>query len=181
MCLIFEGQSTATFRARIQALPKSLMDIIVQRSPEMRQYINIKTLVPYLNKYKILTSVERQQLLNMQATREEKVDLLIEILESKSGESKENFLKALKEAHEHTGHEDLLKILETDRTPTYMMNDKYLQICMQCNICTIVYYIEFSATHLCCFNITFTTVRTIHKFKVNKLQLKMVYDNGVIK
>jgi len=83
----------------------------------MRQYINIKTLVPYLNKYKILTLVERQQLLNMQTTREEKVDLLIKILESKSGEGKENFLKALKEAHEHTGNEYLLKILKTDRAP----------------------------------------------------------------
>ena len=89
----------------------SLMDIIYQLYPQMIQYINMVSLIPYLNKYGILTAEERHYLNNNHKSPTEKVNYLLQYLESKNEETVKNFLKALKEAREHSGHTELCRLL----------------------------------------------------------------------
>ena len=89
----------------------SLMDIIYQLNPQMIKYINMVSLIPFLNKYGILTSEERFYLNNNHKSPTEKVNYLLQYLESKGEETVKNFLKALKEASEHSGHTELCRLL----------------------------------------------------------------------
>jgi len=87
------------------------MDIIWQLSPEMTRYINMMSLIPYLNKYGILTSDQRHHLNSPYKAPGEKVTYLLGFLESKGEETIQKFLLALKEAKEHTGHIELCRLL----------------------------------------------------------------------
>lgn len=87
------------------------MDIIYQLNPQMNKYINMVSLVPYLNKYGILTSEERFYLNSNSKSPTEKVNYLLQYLESKGEETIKKFLQALKEASEHTGHIELCRLL----------------------------------------------------------------------
>ena len=89
----------------------SLMDIIYQLNPQMIKYINMVSLIPFLNKYGILTSEERFYLNNNHKSPTEKVNYLLQYLESKNEETVKDFLKALKEASEHSGHTELCRLL----------------------------------------------------------------------
>ena len=89
----------------------SLMDIIYQLNPQMIKYINMVSLIPYLNKYGILTSEERFYLNNNHKSPTEKVNYLLTYLESKDEKTVKSFLKALKEAREHSGHTELCRLL----------------------------------------------------------------------
>ena len=93
------------------ALTASLMDIIYQLNPQMIKYINMVSLIPYLNKYGILTQEERFYLNNNHKSPTEKVNFLLTYLESKNEETVRNFLKAIKEAREHSGHTELCRLL----------------------------------------------------------------------
>jgi len=95
-----------------QARAKSIMDIIYQLNPQMIKYINMVSLIPYLNKYGILTSEERFYLNSSSKSPTEKVNFLLQYLESKSDDTVLKFLKALKDAREHTGHIELCRLLK---------------------------------------------------------------------
>ena len=85
--------------------------VIVRQHASLRKYINLESLIPHLNAYEILTKGERDQLSMPEISSHQKIDRLLQFLESKSDESIQNFLKALKDADEHTGHRKLLDIL----------------------------------------------------------------------
>lgn len=69
------------------------------------------SLIPYLNKYGILTPDERSYLSSNYKTPSEKVNFLLQCLEGKDDTTVKNFLQALKEASEHTGHTELCRLL----------------------------------------------------------------------
>ena len=83
------------------------MIAIYQLNPQMIRYINMVSSIPYLNKYGILTQEERFYLNNNRKSPTEKVNFLLTYLESKNEETVKNFLKAIKEAREHSGHTEL--------------------------------------------------------------------------
>lgn len=89
----------------------STMDIIYQLNPQMNKYINMVSLIPYLNKYGILTSEERFYLNNSHKSPTEKVNYLLQYLEGKGDTTVQKFLSALKEASEHSGHVELCRML----------------------------------------------------------------------
>ena len=90
----------------------STMDIIYQLNPQMNKYINMVSLIPYLNKYGILTSEERFYLNNSSKSPSEKVNYLLQYLERKGEETVQKFLKALKDEREHSGHVELCRLLK---------------------------------------------------------------------
>lgn len=69
------------------------------------------SLMPYLNKYGILTSEARYNLNSNVKTPMEKVNYLLQHLEGKCDTTVKNFLQALREASEHTGHIELCTLL----------------------------------------------------------------------
>jgi len=85
--------------------------VIVKHHASLRKYINLESLIPHLNTYEILTKGERNLLNIPEISSQQKVDHLLQFLEDKSDESIQNFLKALKDADEHTGHRQLLDVL----------------------------------------------------------------------
>ena len=94
-----------------EAPPPSTMDKIYQLNAEMCKYVNMMSLIPYLNKHGILTSEERYHLNSPHKSPSEKVNYLLEYLEGKGEATVQKFLIALKEAKEHTGHIELCKLL----------------------------------------------------------------------
>lgn len=88
------------------------MDIIYQLNPQMNKYINMVSLIPYLNKYGILTSEERFYLNNNSKSPTEKVNYLLQYLEHKGEETVQKFLQALKDEREHSGHVELCRLLK---------------------------------------------------------------------
>ena len=94
-----------------QEPPPSTIDIIYQLQPEMSRYINMMSLIPYLNKYGILTTDQRFHLNSPHKSPGEKVFYLLQYLEGKDEDTVQKFLLALKEAKEHTGHIELCRLL----------------------------------------------------------------------
>ena len=100
--------------AKVVELPQtpSTMDIIYKLNPQMIKYINLVSLVPYLNKHGILTSEERFHLSSSHKSPTEKVNYLLQYLESKGEDTVQKFLLALKDEKEHSGHAELCKLLK---------------------------------------------------------------------
>lgn len=90
----------------------SIMDVIYKLHPYMAKYMNVQLLVRYLNKYSVLTRDERYHLRSSDKSPAEKVDYLLGCLDNKDDDSQQNFIKALKETREHTGHSKLCELLK---------------------------------------------------------------------
>ena len=89
----------------------SVMDVLYQLNPELNQYINMSSLIPYMNKHKILTRKERFYLNDDSICPSDKVTYLLSYLEGKDLGTVNNFVKALKEENEHSGHALLCSML----------------------------------------------------------------------
>jgi len=88
--------------------------ILLQLNPEISMYINLDCLVPYLNRFTILTRIERSFLSNPLKSPNEKIAYLLDALEGKDANSVNNFLTALRQEKEHTGHMLLHKMITDD-------------------------------------------------------------------
>ncbi|XP_065891906.1 uncharacterized protein [Dysidea avara] len=88
-----------------------VMSKIRQAHPEIIQHINFITLKQYLNRYKIFTSHEMHHF-NNNDSNEVSVNNLIEWLQRKDEEGVLNFVRALNDAKEHSGHATILRKLK---------------------------------------------------------------------
>ena len=87
------------------------MDVLFQLNPELNKYINMSSLVPHMNKYKILTKNERHYLNMDSNSPSDKVTFLLSYLEGKDPATVNSFLRALREEKEHSGHVLLCSLL----------------------------------------------------------------------
>ena len=85
-----------------------LMDVIIENHPIINKKI---ILIQYLNKYHIFTPNEMCTFNNQCISSEEKVNRLITWLEKKKEDGVQNFVRALNDAHEHSGHVAILEQL----------------------------------------------------------------------
>ena len=84
----------------------------------IEEYINFDTLIPFLNKYQILTRNEMEFLTNNVILTAEKVNNLITLwIPRKNKEGLGNFVRALHEAHAHSGHITIIEQLYTTAFP----------------------------------------------------------------
>ena len=91
---------------------KSVMEVVYRLHPDMVTYMNIQLLIRYLNKYGVLTRDERYHLNSSSKSPDEKVDYLLTCFDGKDDDMIQNFIKALKEADDHTGHKKLCELLK---------------------------------------------------------------------
>ena len=87
------------------------MDVLYQLNPELNEYINMSSLVPYMNKHEILTKNERFYLNDNSKSPSDKVSYLLSYLEGEDPATVNNFLRALREEKEHSGHALLCSLL----------------------------------------------------------------------
>lgn len=73
--------------------------------------INFDTLIPFFDKYRIFTKDEMEHFMNKLISKANKVTNLIMWIEAKDESGICNFVKALNEAHKHSGHIAILKQL----------------------------------------------------------------------
>ena len=90
---------------------QELMDAIRKSHPIIDKKINFGTLIPYLNQYSIFTRSERATFTNPVLKPDDKVTSLIESLEKKDDEGIKNFIRALNDASEHSGHAEILQCI----------------------------------------------------------------------
>ena len=81
-----------------------IMDILLKLHPEFNKYLNLDCLVPFLNRYRILTKTDRFIVNNPLKSPNEKMTYLLDALDGKSAEGLCKLLRAVKEEPEHTGH-----------------------------------------------------------------------------
>ena len=85
------------------------------------KWIQLLSLVPYLNRHSLLTDDEQELLLNTQFTEKERILKLLALVEKKGTDGFRRFLKALEDEPEHTGHRSVVTLLKgalTTRTST---------------------------------------------------------------
>lgn len=82
----------------------------------IKNHINFDILVPFLNKYRIFTGDEIKYF-NESNTESKKVSNLILWIAKKNENGIRNFVKALHEAHEHSGHITILEDLHETAFP----------------------------------------------------------------
>ena len=87
------------------------MDVIRENHPIISGKIKFDTLIKYLNKYRIFTPGEMYIFNNQLISPNEKVNHLITFLEKKEEDGVLNFVRALNDAHEHSGHVAILEQL----------------------------------------------------------------------
>ena len=97
--------------------PSKLKDAIPRLHVTIRNHINFKSLTPGLNKYEIFTRDEMEYFMNVYHTDSDKVNRLIMWLPTKAGRGIHNFVRALKEAEEHSGHLEIVNDLHKDIYP----------------------------------------------------------------
>ena len=112
---IGEDHNKATRAERIFQLLncdyKQLSNAITKLHPIIKKHINFETLVPFLNSRAIFTDDEMDVLINA-SYKAEKVNKLITSLPTKDKDGIYNFVKALNDAHEHSGHGEILDNLK---------------------------------------------------------------------
>ena len=81
--------------------------------PLMVKRLKLLSLVPYLNRYHLLTEDESEQLQNNHLTENDRIMKLISLLKRKGLEGYQKFLQALEEEPEHLGHKEVLQALKT--------------------------------------------------------------------
>lgn len=91
---------------------KQLSKTITKLHPIINKHINFDTLIPFLSFYHIFTDDEMEILMNVYKTKAEKVNELITSLPTKDKDGIYNFVKALNDAHEHSGHGEILDNLK---------------------------------------------------------------------
>ena len=92
----------------------STLKILFRLNPHLVQHIDFVTLLPYLNKYEILTSGERHFLNDDGKPHEKRVSNLLEYLEKKNKEAVDDFVKAISEEPTHKGHKELCRLLKKE-------------------------------------------------------------------
>jgi len=79
--------------------------------PVITDHVEFETLIPFLNEHEIFTRSEMEYFNNRYYSNAEKVNKLIEWLPKKDENGIHNFVRALNEAHKHSGHSTILKHL----------------------------------------------------------------------
>lgn len=88
-----------------------LMSTLRRLHPQLNKYTNLDCLVPFLNKYEILTDDDRWFLNSDSISPKQKIKNLLNSLNSKADESVHKFVLALKEEPEHSGHKELCNLI----------------------------------------------------------------------
>ena len=110
LCWITDGDSRQKMISEILSFDHlKLQEVITQLNPTLIRYIKFKTLNPFLREYQIFTQSEMKHFSNEYHDVEDKVSNLIEWLNQKHEKGIYDFVKALNDAFEHSGH---LVILE---------------------------------------------------------------------
>ena len=89
----------------------SLLDAIIRSHFTIKKHINFNTLIPFLNKHNIFTSDEMELFNKDILITADKVNKLMEWIPKKDEKGVHDFMKALGEACEHSGHYVILKHL----------------------------------------------------------------------
>lgn len=84
--------------------------LLRHHQPQLAQYINLESLVPYLNQQQLLTDDENEVLLNLYLSQRTRVLKLLQFLETKGEVGFQRFLKAVADEPEHLGHTHISKL-----------------------------------------------------------------------
>ena len=108
----YNSSSTETKISQLLACSHLLlMDAITRLHKIIEEKINFETLIPFLNKYKIFTTGEMKYFRNKLHSDVDKVASLVIWLEGKNEKGIYDFVRALNEAEEHSGHIAILERL----------------------------------------------------------------------
>ena len=102
---------------------QSIMEIINTLHPELERFIKIDELLPFLNRHKVLTRNDREQLGPQSSTTPTmKTRQLLSILDSIGPVGEENFVKALFESsNDVSGHKHLIELLQSEGVTVQMI------------------------------------------------------------
>lgn len=88
-----------------------LLDAIIKIHPIIDTHIDFSTLIPFFNSYGIFTDAEIKYFYSDHQSDKSKVNKLIESLKAKHEKGVYDFVRALNDGHEHSGHVTILEHL----------------------------------------------------------------------
>ena len=94
------------------------------------QYIKLEAILPYLNKYHLLTDSENDDLLNVVLSERIRVLKLIHFIEGKGPEGFQRFLTALAEEPDHLGHKELAQLFSPYHIRKYNFSNIICACCI---------------------------------------------------
>ncbi len=90
---------------------KCFRELLQETSYELLGSLNIDSLLPHLQKERLLTHEEFEALIHPLKTGLEKKNILLSILPSKGEHAYDRFLTCLTNSDDHSGHSYLVKLL----------------------------------------------------------------------
>ena len=95
--------------------PRAQRRILARRHRRLRQSLQVKVALPYLNEEGLLSEQETEVLLNQFHTRQFKVDSLVQWVPQKGADGLDRFIAALRRScRENRGHGELADLLQRD-------------------------------------------------------------------
>ena len=78
----------------------------------LNNLLDVNTILPYMNRYQLLTRDENEKLTNPYTTTSDKVNYLVEILPRKGNGWLDKFILCLDDSTEGTGHSKIIEELK---------------------------------------------------------------------
>ena len=85
--------------------------VLKELHTEMKDHIDIMSLLPYLMKYQLLSSSDHYFLSNDMLTPSDRAERLLMSIKKKGQEGYDKFVACLEEEQEHLGHHHLLTLI----------------------------------------------------------------------
>ena len=96
--------------------PQAQRRILARQHCRLRQSLQVKVALPYLNEEGLLSEQETEVLLNQFHTRQFKVDSLVQWVPQKGADGLDRFIAALqRSSHDNPDHGELADLLQRDR------------------------------------------------------------------
>ena len=84
------------------------------------EYLNANSLLPFLQRERLVTPAECEVLMSDYKTKTEKNQYLLSILPSKGEKAFQRFVKCLDEDKDHSGHADLAALFKSFEDSTFV-------------------------------------------------------------
>ena len=85
--------------------------LLNRHQPDFVTFLDLPSLIPFLNRYSLLTRQQDELLRNDHHTRQDRVLKLLEYIDGKGQEGYKMFVQAILEETTHIGHKELYKRL----------------------------------------------------------------------
>ena len=92
--------------------PEEQQEVLNAHHPEIKNFLDLEQIFPYLNQKNLLTDMEREELHGLVYNRNQKIRKLVSWLPKKGSDGLQRFVVCLRSSVEGTAHQELADALQ---------------------------------------------------------------------